>query len=202
MATAQRTRTFGPADHGRRVSVETADAAEYVPGFKYEIIDGRFYVSPQPNVPELLLERWLRRALETYSDAHPDVINLVAPKGRVYLPASRPTIPEPDLAAYAGFPFDRPFRQIRWRDVSPCLVAEILVDGDFAKDLTRNPALYLTLSSIKEYWVVNGAEDPDEPSIIAHRRRGQRWNVTTFPFGSTLITPLLPGFSLIIDPRK
>jgi Uma2 family endonuclease len=202
LATLQRTKTFGPADHGRRVSLDTLDSAEYVSGFKYEVIDGRLYVSPQPNVPELLLERWLRRELEAYADGHPDVINLVAPKGRVYLPATRPTIPEPDLAAYADFPLDLPFRQIRWKDVSPCLVIEVLVDGDIDKDLTRNPALYLTLPSVKEYWVVDGTIDPDEPSLIVHRRRGKRWVVTTSPFGSKFTTPLLPCFALVIDPRK
>jgi hypothetical protein len=68
--------------------------------------------------------------------------------------------------------------------------------------LTRNPALYLTLRSIKEYWVLNGAVDPDEPSLIQHRRRGKSWAVTTFPYGSTFTTRLLPGFELVIDPRR
>ena len=193
---------LGPADHGRRVSAGELESAEYVSGFKYELIAGRLYVSPQPNAPEGLLETWVRRALERYSDTHPEVVNYVAVKGRVFLPRTRArSEPEPDLAVYADFPLDRPFRQLDWRDVSPVLVVEVLVDGDIAKDLERNPPLYLAVPSIAEYWVVNGAEDPDEPSLIQHRRRGKKWAVATHPFGSTFATPLLPGFALVIDPR-
>ena len=194
---------LGPGDHGRRVSAKALDAAEYAPGFKYEQIDGRLYVSPQPNVPESLLERWLRRAIEKYADEHPEVIDFVATKGRVFLPAvPRVTVPEPDIAAYADFPYHLPFRKVRWQDVSPVLVCEVLVDGDIAKDMDRNPGLYLRVPSVVEYWVVNGAEDPDRPSLIQHRRRGKKWAVTTFPHQATFTTALLPGFSLAVDPRK
>ena len=203
MKTVVATRTFAPADHGRRVSVADLDAAEYAPGFKYEVIDGRLYVSPQPNPPEHILERWLRRKLERYSDDHPEVIDFIAVKGRVFLPASRRlTVPEPDIAAYSSFPFDLPSRDIKWEDLSPCLVVEVLVDGDIGKDLTRNPRLYLKVPSIREYWVLDGTMDPDEPSLIRHVRKGKRWEVETIPFGSLLMTKLLPGFQLVLDPHR
>lgn len=193
---------FGPTDHGRKVTPAALERAEYVGGFKYEIIDGRLYVSPQPNVPETLLERWLRLALERYSDDRPDVLNLVAVKSRVFLPnAERPTIPEPDLAAYSDFPLDRPFEEIRWEETRPFLVCEVLVEGSIDKDLGRNPVLYLAVPSIKEYWVVDGSTNPNEPTLMQHRRRGKRWVVTHFAYQSTFTTPLLPGFELVIDPR-
>jgi Uma2 family endonuclease len=202
MTTTQRLK-LGPADHGRRLSLARFEEAEYFPGFKYEIIDGRLYVSPQPNPPECVLENWLRRALDRYSDSHPDVINFVAAKSRVYLPRRpRKTIPEPDIAAYANFPHDTPLRRLRWRNLSPILVAEVLVEGEFEKDLSRNPMLYLSLPSIQEYWVLNGSEEPDEPSLIQHRRRGKHWAIIVHPFGSKFTTALLPGFGLVIDPRR
>ncbi|QEL16565.1 hypothetical protein [Limnoglobus roseus] len=68
---------FGPADHGRPVSDKQADAAEYVGGFKYEIIDGRLYVSPVPNIPENRLEAWLLEELIVYSRGHRQIINHV-----------------------------------------------------------------------------------------------------------------------------
>lgn len=203
MQTVRRKLTLGPVDHGRRISLAAFAAAEYAPGFTYEIIDGRVYVSPQPNPPEMLLERWLRRALEHYSDEHPEVVNLIAVKGRVYLPeATRPTVPEPDLAAYADFPLDAPFADLRWQNVSPVLVCEVLVGGSIEKDLGRNPALYLAVPSIKEYWVLNGSQSAEQPTLMQHRRRGKGWVVAAFPYGSTFATKLLPGFELVIDPRK
>ena len=203
MATVRTRLKLGPLDHGRRVSHADLESADYAPGFKYEIIDGRLYVSPQPNVPEFLLERWLRRAMELYADAHPAVVNLIAVKGRVFLPeAARPTVPEPDIAAYRDFPLDAPFEDVRWESVSPILVCEILVEGSIEKDLGRNPDLYHRVPSIKEYWVLNGSEDPEQPTLIQHSRRGKAWTVAGFPYGSTFTTKLLPGFSLVIDPRK
>jgi Uma2 family endonuclease len=202
MATAQRLK-LGPLEHGRRLTLAEFDEAEYLPGFKYEIIDGRLYVSPAPNVPESYLEYWLYGELRRYADDHPDVLSYVTPKGRVFLPARvRATVPEPDIAAYAAFPHDLPLRQVRWQNLSPCLVAEVLVDGDFSKDMTRNPELYLRLPALREYWVLNGSVDPDEPTLIQHRRRGKAWVVTAFPFGSTFTTKLLPGFELVIDPKS
>ena len=201
MATVQL--KLGPADHGRRLHVDDFESAEYVGGFRYEIIDGRLYVSPMPNFPESYLETWLLSALNEYADSHPELIGYIATKGRVFLPKRKlATVPEPDIAVYTELPRDVPLRKIRWQDLNPFLVVEVLVDGDIGKDITRNPALFITLPSIKEYWVLNGAESPDEPSLIQHRRRGKSWTVTTFPYGSTFTTKLLPGFELLIDPRK
>ena len=194
---------FGPADHGRRLAWDEFDGADYVAGFNYEIIAGRLYVSPQPNPPEHILERWLRRAVERYSDARPEVINFVAVKGRVFLSAAtRPTVPEPDLAAYRAFPLDLPYDDIHWEDVSPVLVAEVLVDGSIEKDLGRNPPLYLRVPTIQEYWVLDGSISPDRPSLIRHRRRRKSWAVDTIAYGDTLTSDVLPGFALLIDPRQ
>src|SRR5256885_15204990 len=119
-------RRFGPADHGRRVTDEEAYAARYKPGYKYEIINGRLYVSPVPNVPENRLDEWLRRKLYAYMDRRPEVINYVSGKARVFLHNRElTTSPEPDAAAYHDFPLDLPFRDVRWEDQSPILVAEV-----------------------------------------------------------------------------
>lgn len=193
---------LGPLDHGRRLSRTAFDEAEYDLGFRYEIIDGRLYVSPLPNMPEHRLERWLTRAVERYSDTHPEVINFVATKGRVFLPeAVRLTVPEPDLAAFSDFPEDTEIDEADWEDVSPILVAEILVGGSIEKDLGRNPPLYLAVPSIREYWVLDGSTSAREPTLIQHQRRGKRWGVTTYPFDSMFTTDLLPSFKLRINPK-
>lgn len=198
-----KTLRFGPADHGRPVTDKQMDVAEYVEGFKYEIIDGRLYVSPVPNVPENRLERWLRRALERFADDHEDIINYVTPRGRVILPeAIRLTAPEPDIAAYANFPEDWDEDDSEWPELSPLLVVEVLVEGSIEKDLGRNPALYLSVPSIREYWVVDGSVDWRHPSLIQYVRRGKKWAIATHPFGTTFTPKALPGFSLVIDPRR
>jgi|SRR5581483_7399801 len=194
---------LGPSDHDRPLSLDDFESADYVPGFKYEIIDGRLYVSPEANFAESILERWLDRKLTRFSEDHPDVINFVAVKSRVFVhKRKKATVPEPDIAAYHDLDLSRPFRDIHWRDLGPLLVAEVLVEGDARKDLERNPALYHDVPSVQEYWVLDGRVNPEEPTLIQHRRYGKRWVVREYPYGTTFTTRLLPGFSLLIDPRK
>lgn len=194
---------LGPADAGRPLTLDDYESAEFHPGYKYELIDGRLYVSPVPNFPEAFLETWLRRKLEDYSDTHPKLIGFITPKGKVHvLKRRRPTMPEPDLAVYASIPQDITLRKIRWKDLKPFLVIEVLVDGEFEKDFHRNPILYDLVPSIQEYWVLNGSDDPDEPSLVQYRRSETGWLIKTFPYRSTFTTKLLPGFQLVIDPRK
>jgi Uma2 family endonuclease len=192
-----------PRNHGRALTLDDFDSAEFEPGCKYEIIDGRLYVSPIPNPAENILEQWLYRKLLAYSDRHDNVINYVTSKSRVFVhKRKKATVPEPDIAAYHDLPLDQDLREIHWRNLNPVLVAEVLVEGDQNKDLERNVELYLDVPSIREYWVLDGRENPNEPTLIQHRRYGKKWLVKSFAYGRTFRTKLLPGFTLLIDPRK
>src|SRR3954471_24902372 len=130
---------LGPADHDRPMTLDEFMAGDYAEGYQYGLIDGKLYVSPLPNLPEDLVEEWLYFKLKLFSREHPEVINFVTNKARVFVPV-RPgvTNPEPDVAAYRKFPLERPFRELRWQDVSPVLVAEVLSHEDPDKDLVRN----------------------------------------------------------------
>lgn len=200
MATVQL--KFGPTDHGRQISPDDFDSAEWVPGFKYEIIDERLFVSQEPDPTENNLELWLFGKLWDYSRTTPRVLRHVTNKPRVFVHARpKETVPEPDIAAYADYPRARQFGGLKWSDVSPILVCEVLL-GDPDKDLRRNVELYFEVPSIREYWVLDARADPEQPTLIQHRRYGKRWVVRDHPYGSTLTTKLLPGFILLIDPRK
>lgn len=194
---------FGPADHGRPVSADELEDAEYDEGHLFEVIDGRFYVSPKPSLPEGFLDDWLYDKLRDFVRASPQVANKVSDGARVFVPG-RPelTVPEPDLAVYRDFPFDVPIRDLNWEEVSPLVVAEVLVDSDPAKELVRNVDLYFQVPSIAEYWVLDGRENPDEPLLVTRRRRGSRWVLNEVPYGETYTSRTLPGFELLIDPRR
>src|SRR5262245_40882004 len=101
MSTAIRTAAVGPDDHGRPMTVAEFETGDFIEGYKYELIDGRLFVTYEPDPPEDLLGTWLFAKVLRYSEAHPHIINYVTPKARVYLPPRfKATIPEPDLAAY------------------------------------------------------------------------------------------------------
>jgi Uma2 family endonuclease len=194
---------LGPADHGRPLTLDDFDEAEFEPGSRYEIIDGRLYVSTEPNPAENFLQNWLFIKLIIYSGQRQDIINYVAVQSRLFVHSRRePTVPEPDLTAYCDFPRNAPLEDLRWQDLGPVLVAEILVEGDPRKDLERNRKLYLEAETVREYWILDGRENPNEPTLIQLRRYGKRWIEKSFPHGSTFTSKLLPGFSIVIDPRK
>jgi Uma2 family endonuclease len=194
---------LGPADHGRPMTLDEFMAGDYAEGYQYELIDGKLYVSPQPDLPQNRVERWLHFQLELYAKEHPEVINYATDKARVFVPGREDvTNPEPDVAAYRKFPLHRPFREIRWQDVSPVLVVEVLSGEDPDKDLVRNVDLYFRVPSIKEYWLLDTREDPERPLLRVHRRHGRRWRIIDIAPGATYTTRLLPGFELLLDPRR
>ena len=162
---------LGPADAGRDLSEEDYLAAEYEPGHKYELIRGRLEVSPLPGVPQDCAEQWLFRHLLAYSLCHPHVINHVTNKACVrIIEAAEVSLPEPDISAYRDFPLLEP-EGVDWRDLSPVLVAEIISPGYAAKDLRRNPPLYLSQRSIQEYWVVDTRPGLRAAELVVHRRQ-------------------------------
>jgi Uma2 family endonuclease len=193
---------LGPLDHGVRLTLDDFESAEFKPGSRYEIIDGRLFVSAEPDPAENRLETWLFIKLVVYQQLTPGVLNYVTNKSRVFVHArENATVPEPDVAAFTDFPLDAPFLDVFWQDLSPVLVCEVL-RSDIVKDLERNVDLYLAVPSIREYWVLDAWDDPEHPTLIQHRRYGKRWVVKRFEYGTTFTTKLLPGFSLLIDPRK
>jgi Uma2 family endonuclease len=204
MATLTRMK-LGPSDHGREMSLEEFDACQDQEGYRSEIIDGRVYVTTLPDQPHDSIGVWIYAELLFYSRAHPEIINYVTPAARVFI-STRPkaTVPQPDIAAYHDFPHHLPLRERNWRNVSPILLVEIISEDDPRKDLVRNVELYLETPSVREYWIIDPRPDPDSPILWVYRRRGNRWQKPIeVPAGSTYESPkLLPGFSLLVDPRR
>jgi Uma2 family endonuclease len=193
-----------PRDQGRALSLKEFMSASGQEGYHYELIDGKLEVSPLPNLPHDFLRKWLDDKLSAYTRQHPEVLNRVQAPARVFVPG-RPatTAPEPDVAAYRDFPMDRPVTKLRWQDVSPLVVVEILSKDTADKDLVRNFGLYRQVPSIREYWIVDPRASADQPTLTVHRRRGQGWQrPIEVAAGETYTTRLLPGFVLVMDPRR
>jgi Uma2 family endonuclease len=204
MATA--TLQLGPADHGRKMTLEEYESATGREGYRYELIHGRVVVSPVPNLPHARVLAWINLRLVVYAEQHPAVINFVSQAGRMFLPAPDPddvSVPEPDLVVYHDFPLDLPEEEVNWSDVSPVLVVEILSPDNADKDLDRNVELYLDVPSVREYWVFDPLTSVRYPSLRVFRRRGRRWQKPIgVPGRGTYTTRLLPGFELVTDIRR
>lgn len=195
--------TLGPADHGKRLTYADYMTGDYDEGYQYEIISGRLYVSPHPEVAADILEKWLWWKLWRFSRKRPATLKYVTNKARVIVaPHTSATVLGPDLTAYRHLPLHRPLAEWRWEDIHPILVVEVVAGVDPDVDLVRNVALYLQVPSIKEYWVIDAREDPELPTMKVRRRRGKKWNVIDLEPGDAYTTKLLQGFRLVIDPRK
>jgi Uma2 family endonuclease len=194
---------IGPSDHGRPMTFEEFMAGDFEEGYHYELIDGKLYVSPEANLPEGRVEGWIYDKLRDFSREHPEIINYVHTKARVFV-SRRPgvTIPEPDVAAYRNFPLHLPFDDVQWQHVSPVLVVEVLTRDDPDKDLVRNMHLYFQVTSIREYWILDTRQGSEWPTLQVYRRHGKRWRRIDVDYQETYITKLLPGFELILDPRR
>jgi Uma2 family endonuclease len=192
---------LGPRDHGTRLTYDQFQHAQYEYGYRYELIHGRLYVVTTPRLPHDWLEQWLLGLIRDYAKVYPRIINFVANKAAVFVPSlDEETCPEPDIAAYRGFPIHR-LPEVQWQDVSPILIVEVLSEGSIEKDLVRNVELYLQVPSIREYWILDGLTNASRPSLKVHRRRGKRWQIIDVPLRKTYTTKLLPGFTLKIDPK-
>jgi Uma2 family endonuclease len=193
---------FGPGDHGRRMSYDEFMTADYQEGYKYEIIDGELYVSPEANADHEWAESGLYDRLRDYAREHAEIINKVSCKARVFV-SSRPraTVPEPDLAVYHNYPQRRPRGGRQWENVSPILVAEVISPDSADKDRVRNVELYWEVPSIKEYWLFDLQETAQYP-LTVHRRQTKRWKILRVAAGETYTTPLLPGFELLVEPNN
>jgi Uma2 family endonuclease len=192
-----------PRDHGRRLTIDELESAAAQEGYRYELIRGRLAVSPVPDMPHDELKDWLVEQLREYARQRPDLVRRIKAPARVFLPEAREvTAPEPDIAVYEDFPASVPLPERNWRQASPFLVVEVLSPDTAEKDLERNVPLYLAVPTIREYWIVDTREGFDRPSLIVHRRRGQRWQRPILVgTGGTYATRLLPGFSLALDPQ-
>ncbi len=186
---------YGPKDHGCVVSDDELQVADFRSGYDYEVIFGRLYVSPAPNFEHDWIEKHVFGQVFLYSRQHPNIVAYVTDRARVFVPGThKTTAPEPDLAIYAKLPAPD------WRDAAPMIVGEILRGEDVDKDLFRNVDLYLRVPSIQEYWVFDIRQDANRPTLLAHRREHDRWNVIELGPDAIYETPWLPGLKLTISP--
>src|SRR5438552_1421038 len=99
-----------PADHGRLMTLEDFEHADGESGWRFELIDGKVYVSPKPRPQHDRYENHLFRLLDRYAERRPKIIDYVTFGARVHVPGPRrATVPEPDLACYRGYPKDPNF---------------------------------------------------------------------------------------------
>jgi Uma2 family endonuclease len=179
----------GPADHGRRMSLEEFDTAEGVEGRAYELSRGVVVVTDVPNPPHGDTIYEAREQLSAYSRAHPGVIHRVYSGAECkLLIADTESERHPDLAIYKT-PCPGHDSTV-WSAWIPEIVIEVVSVDSGERHYNEKADDYLRFG-VQEYWVIDKAAG----RVRVHLRRSGRWQISDVASG-TYTTKLLPGFEL------
>jgi len=187
MATA--TRTVGPADHDRRLSLAEFAEADFEDGWLYELARGVIVVTEVPGINHGRIVMRLSSLFALYESDHPGVINYRAGgmECRIRLPGMA-SDRHPDQAIYLDPPTGGEAPWTSWR---PSIVVEVVGEGGRHRDYVEKREEYLR-AGIDEYWIV----DPKARLIRVHLRAGDTWVEADIPAGAIHRTRLLPGLEV------
>lgn len=189
MATSTRLR-IGPADQGRRMTLDEFGDAETEDGYRYEMARGVLEVTHVPHERHGMVEWVLIRALGAYDLAHPGLIAFVAGASsmRLWLPGLS-SGRNPDISVILeGAPRDRRGRR------RPAPVFEVVSPGPEARerDYATKREEYLA-RGLLEYGIV----DPIERRVTVLVRDGDSWAERVFADDRGAAEGLvLPGFAV------
>jgi Uma2 family endonuclease len=184
--TERAVRVCGPDAAGTLMTPREFDRAEFVEGWRYELIHGVLIVSPPPlqmeRDPNEELGHWLRN----YRDAHPQgaTLNRTLPEETVRTRRSRRRA---DRVIWAGLG-----RRPRPNE-PPTIIVEFVSAGkrDRIRDYEEKRDEYLGIG-IREYWVL----DRFQRTLTVFVKQGERIKKRVIREKQTYTTDLLPGFEL------
>jgi Uma2 family endonuclease len=181
----------GPADHGRRMSLDEFYEAEVAEGYRYELSRGVIDVSDIPGVAHFLALQALMSQLCAYKVAHREVIHAIGGAGECKMPiAPFDSERHPDLSIYLDEP---PNVDDVWSYWIPKIVVEVVTPSTRETDYRLKPDEYLQFG-VREYWIVDEAEQ----QFTVLRRHGGRWATSVVKPPALHRTHLLPGLELSI----
>jgi Uma2 family endonuclease len=175
---------IGPFAAGIRMKPREFDRAEFVDGWRYELIDGVLVVSPSPSMNERDPNEELGHLLRNYRDSHPDgsVLDQTINEETIYEPANRRRA---DRAIWTGLG-----RKPTRRDV-PSILVEFVSKGrrNQTRDYEEKRDEYLALGVV-EYWVF----DRFASTLTVFSKHRDRFRKRLFKASQSYSTDLLPGF--------
>lgn len=177
---------LGPPSNGVQLSPWEFDAAEFEPGWRYELVNGVLIVNPArlrgERDPNDELGRWLPNY--QMNDPHGASLDLTVPEETVYLGPHRRRV---DRAIWTGL------GRLPHEQEPPTIAVEFVSEGRAGReqdyDIKRNEYLGI---GVREYWII----DRFARQMTVYRIERERTVKKIISARQTYTTPLLPGFKL------
>jgi len=184
---------IGPADHGRKMTLDEFREAEEEPGYRYELAHGVLEVIEIPKTPHRRVVSNLFSLAAIYKSEHPGVIDYFGSGTEV-----RAWIVAKDLARHPDFGIvfmGAPLDEVG--DLQPYLVAEVVSASSKKRDYQEKRQDYLEYG-IREYWIV----DPLLRKLTLLIRQGEganaTWTESVLKDADIIASPLLPGLAVTV----
>jgi Uma2 family endonuclease len=187
MATAEtEVLQLGPYSNGMSLSPREFDAAEFEPGWRYELVNGVLIVNPPPALEERDATEELGHWLRNYQESHPhgDAMDFTVSEQTVRTGAHRRRV---DRAIWAGL------GRLPQEDETPTIAVEFVSEGRRSRrrDYQIKRDEYRS-TGVREYWII----DRFARLLTVHRFTRGRTTAKTVTEQQSYTTPLLPGFAL------
>ncbi len=186
---------IGPADDGRRMTLEDFHEADEQPGYLYELSRGLLEVTEVPGDDHGQILDNLHEALSKYRAEHPGLIQRFAHGSDVrFILVELESDRHPDLAVIF-----RDFARMYRNRQRPDLAVEIVSSGRRARerDYEEKAEEYLALG-LREYWIV----DPQERHVVVLSRTEEAgrpcWSERRFSGDDPIESGLPPGFAMAV----
>ncbi len=192
MATVSMPNRVGPADHGRMMTLDEFEEADFEEGFRYELARGVLEVSEIPGELHAVIVWTLLSAIRDYQRDHSGVIYRAGggSEYRFRLPVMQ-SGRHPDVAVtLRNTPRD-------WRGFRRASMAfEVVSKGATARerDYVTKRAEYLAYG-LFEYWIV----DPHEKIVTVLIRDGDAWREQVYRDDQLAPSLVLPGLALRVS---
>lgn len=187
MATAEtRVLQLGRHSNGMLLSPWEFDAADFEPGWRYELVHGVLVVNPAPLLEERDPNEELGRWLRNYQESHPggSSLDFTVSEQTVHIGPHRRRV---DRAIWAGL------GRLPENYETPTITVEFVSEGkrNQQRDYEIKRDEYRT-AGVQEYWII----DRFKHTLTVYRFRRGRMTKKSCSRRQTYTTQLLPGFKL------
>jgi Uma2 family endonuclease len=177
---------LGPHSNGTSLSPWEIDAADFEPGWRYELVNGVLIVNPPPSLKERDPNEELGRWLRNYQETHPqgDSLDFTVSEQTVHIGPHRRRV---DRAIWAGL------GRLPQDDETPTITVEFVSEGRRSRqrdnEIKRDE---YHSAGVREYWII----DRFARLLTVYRFARGKTTSKVIQEQQTYTPPLLPGFEL------